>query len=182
MKWGLKMRKFKTKKLLSFWITLALTMVILFTGCSNQFLNEVTRIVTENTNNNSISPDDNNTNNTINTTGIDESGRYSSKEEVAAYINTFDKLPSNYLKKQEAIALGWESNKGNLWEVTDEMSIGGDYFGNREKLLPIKDSRKWFECDINYEGGYRNSERILFSNDGLIFYTDDHYKTFTQLY
>ena len=62
------------------------------------------------------------------------------------------------------------------------MSIGGDYFGNRENLLPNKKNRKWYECDINYNGGYRNSERIVFSNDGLIYYTSNHYESFEQLY
>ena len=62
------------------------------------------------------------------------------------------------------------------------MSIGGDYFGNYEGLLPEADGRKYTECDVNYEGGYRGGERIVFSNDGLIFYTDDHYECFTQLY
>jgi len=62
------------------------------------------------------------------------------------------------------------------------MSIGGDSFGNREGILPKKEGRKWFECDINYEGGYRGAERIVYSNDGLIYYTNDHYKTFVQLY
>jgi guanyl-specific ribonuclease Sa len=62
------------------------------------------------------------------------------------------------------------------------MSIGGDVFGNREGMLPKSDGRKWFECDINYSGGYRGAERIVYSNDGLIYYTNDHYKTFKQLY
>ena len=62
------------------------------------------------------------------------------------------------------------------------MSIGGDKFGNREGLLPKEDGRQYYECDVNYQGGYRGAERIVFSNDGLIFYTDDHYNSFTQLY
>lgn len=113
---------------------------------------------------------------------IDEDGRYTNPYEVAEYIFTFNKLPVNFITKKEAVEAGWESDKGNLWEVTDEMSIGGDYFGNREGILPKKDGRKWFECDVNYSGGYRGEERIVYSNDGLIYYTDDHYKTFTRLY
>jgi len=62
------------------------------------------------------------------------------------------------------------------------MSIGGSRFGNYEGLLPEADGRIWYECDVNYNGGYRGAERILYSNDGLIYYTDDHYKTFTKLY
>lgn len=114
--------------------------------------------------------------------GIEENKEYSSKEEVAAYINKYDKLPSNYITKKEAESLGWESSKGNLWDVADGKSIGGDRFGNREGLLPKKSGRQYYECDINYNGGYRGAERIIYSNDGLIYYTEDHYKTFDQLY
>lgn len=113
---------------------------------------------------------------------VEEDGIYSTPDLVAAYIHTFNKLPSNYITKKEAAKLGWDSDKGNLWDVTDEMSIGGDRFGNYEKLLPNADGRTWYECDVNYSGGYRGSERIVYSNDGLIYYTDDHYKSFTQLY
>ncbi len=113
---------------------------------------------------------------------IEEDGLYSTPEEVAEYIHLYNKLPQNFITKKEAIDLGWDSNKGNLWEVTDKMSIGGDSFGNREGLLPKAENRKYFECDVNYEGGFRGAERIVYSNDGLIFYTKDHYKTFEQLY
>lgn len=114
--------------------------------------------------------------------GIQEEEVYSSKGEVAGYLCRYDELPSNYLTKNEAGQLGWDNSKGNLWEVTNEMSIGGDRFGNREGLLPTKKGRVYYEADINYQGGYRNAERIVFSNDGLIFYTDDHYSSFEQLY
>ena len=112
---------------------------------------------------------------------IVEEGRYSEPAEVAEYIHTYKHLPPNYITKKEAIALGWESNQGNLWEVTDEMSIGGDVFLNREKLLPDEDGRRWYECDVNYNGGYRGGERLAYSNDGLIYHTSDHYKTFTEI-
>ena len=62
------------------------------------------------------------------------------------------------------------------------MSIGGDTSGTREARLPTADGRKWYECDVNYEGGYRGAERLVYSNDGLIYYTDDHYETFVQFY
>ena len=113
---------------------------------------------------------------------VEKDGRYTTPEDVAEYIHTFSTLPSNFITKKEAQKLGWDNKKGNLWDVTDQMSIGGDYFGNYEGLLPEEDGRKYTECDVNYEGGYRGSERIVFSNDGLIFYTNDHYKTFEQLY
>ncbi len=113
---------------------------------------------------------------------VEKDGRYTTPEDVAEYIHTFGTLPSNFITKKEAQKLGWDNKKGNLWDVTDQMSIGGDYFGNYEGLLPEADGRKYTECDVNYEGGYRGGERIVFSNDGLIFYTDDHYESFTQLY
>ena len=116
------------------------------------------------------------------TENIYESGTYTAPHGLARYIHTYGKLPNNFLTKKEALKLGWESEKGNLWDVTDKMSIGGDRFGNREGLLPKEEGRIYYECDVNYEGGYRGAERIVFSNDGLIFYTDDHYESFTQLY
>ena len=113
---------------------------------------------------------------------IDEDGYYTSKEDVALYIHTYDKLPNNFITKNEASDLGWKSNVGNLWDVTDRMSIGGDKFGNREGLLPKEDGRQYYECDINYEGGHRGAERLVYSNDGLIYYTQDHYDSFELLY
>ena len=113
---------------------------------------------------------------------VTEDGEYSSKEEVAAYLHEFGHLPDNYLTKSEAQDLGWVSSKGNLWDVAPGMSIGGDSFGNREGLLPSKKGRKYYECDIDYEGGRRNAKRIIFSNDGLIYYTEDHYESFELLY
>jgi ribonuclease T1 len=113
---------------------------------------------------------------------IDINGSYTSPEDVALYIHTFMELPQNYLTKSEATALGWNSDLRNLWEVTDHMSIGGDIFYNREGYLPNKIDRTYYECDINYSGGNRGAERIVFSNDGLVYYTEDHYASFTLLY
>ena len=107
---------------------------------------------------------------------------YSTKDEVAAYISKFHMLPPNYITKTEAQKLGWDNSKGNLWKVTQQKSIGGDRFGNLEGLLPKANGRQYYECDIDYHGGYRGAKRIIYSNDGLIFYTDDHYKTFKQLF
>ena len=118
----------------------------------------------------------------ITSSGVTEGQSYSTKDEVAAYIHQFNELPPNYLTKDEAEALGWDNAEGNLWEVTDGMSIGGDYFGNREGLLPKQSGKTYYEADIDYDGGYRGAERIVYSNDGLIFYTDDHYESFEQLY
>ncbi len=111
---------------------------------------------------------------------IDEDGWYTTPEDVALYIHTYGELPDNFITKKEAQELGWDSKKGNLWEVAEGMSIGGDYFGNREGLLPEEDD--YTECDVNYEGGFRGGERIVFSDDGDIYYTGDHYESFEQLY
>ena len=113
---------------------------------------------------------------------LDENGYYSTKEDVALYLHTYGKLPPNYVTKKEAQKAGWDSKKGNLGQVLPGMTIGGDRFGNYEGLLPKSDSRQYYECDVDYWGGYRSSKRIIYSNDGLIYYTEDHYKSFEQLY
>ena len=78
--------------------------------------------------------------------------------------------------------MGWAASEGNLWQVAPGMSIGGDRFGNREGLLPEAPGRQYYECDIDFDGKYRNEKRIVFSNDGLIYYTEDHYESFQLLY
>lgn len=113
---------------------------------------------------------------------VDKEGSYTTPEDVAEYIHTFGTLPKNFITKSEAKNLGWDSSKGNLWDVAEGKSIGGDRFGNYEGLLPEADGRKYTECDVNYVGGFRGGERLVFSNDGLIYYTNDHYQTFTRLY
>ena len=113
---------------------------------------------------------------------VQEDGTYTSKEEVAAYLNTYGHLPDNFITKKEARALGWDSKAGNLEEVAPGKRIGGDHFGNYEGILPEKKGRRYFECDIDSDGGYRGAERIVYSNDGLIYYTEDHYQTFELLY
>lgn len=112
---------------------------------------------------------------------ISESGAYTDKVRVAAYINKFSKLPHNYITKNEAKKLGWQT-RGTLDKVAPGKSIGGDKFGNYEDVLPKKQGRVYRECDIDYKKGNRNAKRIVYSNDGLIYYTGDHYKTFTKLY
>jgi len=112
---------------------------------------------------------------------LDPDGSYTSKEDVALYIHTYGCLPSNFMTKKEAREGGWEG--GSLERYFPGMCIGGDYFGNREGLLPEAKGREWTECDINTLGAdSRGAERIVFSNDGLIYYTDDHYESFTLLY
>lgn len=112
---------------------------------------------------------------------IAEDGTYTSKEDVALYIHTYGKLPSNFITKKEAEALGWTG--GSLDKYAPGKCIGGTYFGNYEGLLPAKPGRTYIECDIDTLGARsRGAKRIVFSNDGLIYYTDDHYETFELLY
>lgn len=114
-------------------------------------------------------------------TAIDEDGEYTSKEDVALYIHTYGKLPKNFIKKSEAKKLGWEG--GSLEPYAPGRSIGGDRFGNYEGLLPEAEGRRYTECDIDTMGrSSRGAKRIVFSNDGLIYYTGDHYKSFELLY
>ena len=109
---------------------------------------------------------------------VQRGGWYSSMEEVAVYLARYGILPGNYLTKREAQRLGWDSSRGNLWSVAQGRSIGGDRFGNYEGNVPDARGRKWTECDIDYQGGYRGGKRIVFSTDGLIYYTSDHYQSF----
>ena len=112
---------------------------------------------------------------------ISEDGVYTSRDEVALYIHTYGRLPDNYITKKQAQKLGWDG--GKLEPYAPGKSIGGDYFGNYEGKLPKAKGRTWTECDINTLGKRsRGAERIIFSNDGLIYYTEDHYESYTQLY
>lgn len=113
---------------------------------------------------------------------LDPNGSYTDKAQVALYLHLYGQLPSNYITKKEAEALGWDAGKGNLEDVAPGKSIGGSRFGNREELLPVEKGRNYYECDIEYGGGYRGAKRIVYSDDGLIYYTEDHYKSFELLY
>ena len=112
---------------------------------------------------------------------IAEDGWYYSKEDVALYLYTFGHLPENFITKDEARELGWEG--GSVEKYAPGCAIGGDKFGNREGILPKEKGRQYYECDIDTNGrNSRGAKRIVFSNDGLIYYTDDHYESFTLLY
>lgn len=113
---------------------------------------------------------------------VKESGEYTDKDSVALYIHLYGHVPSNYVTKTKARKAGWVNTKGNLWDVLPGKSIGGGGFYNDDGMMPDAPGREWFECDIDYEGGFRNAKRLVYSNDGLIYYTDDHYKTFQRLY
>ena len=110
---------------------------------------------------------------------IDPDGSYTTKEDVALYIHTYGCLPDNFITKNEARKLGWEG--GGLDKFAPGMCIGGDHFGNYEGLLP--EDRDYTECDIDTLGAKsRGAKRIIFSDDGLIYYTEDHYESFELLY
>ena len=110
---------------------------------------------------------------------LDPYGSYTTKEDVALYIHLYGELPLNFMTKKQARDLGWEG--GSLEPVAPGMCIGGDWFGNYEGLLP--EDREYTECDIDTRGASkRGAKRIVFSDDGLIYYTEDHYESFELLY
>ncbi|MCM1112147.1 MAG: hypothetical protein NC399_02715 [Muribaculum sp.] len=112
---------------------------------------------------------------------LDEDGSYTSCEDVALYLETYERLPGNFITKKEAQALGWTG--GSLEPYAPGKCIGGDRFGNYEKLLPEAEGRSYRECDIDTLGAdSRGAKRIVYSDDGLIYYTEDHYASFTLLY
>lgn len=115
------------------------------------------------------------------TAQIDEDGAYTTKDDVALYIHTYGHLPDNFITKKDAQALGWPG--GSLEPYAPGKCIGGSRFGNYEGLLPEADGRTYTECDIDTLGAdSRGAKRIVFSNDALIYYTEDHYKSFELLY
>ena len=112
---------------------------------------------------------------------LDPDGWYYSAEDVALYLVTYGELPSNFITKNEARDLGWEG--GSVQKYLEGAAIGGDKFGNREGILPKASGRQYYECDNDTDGkNSRGAKRIVFSNDGLIYYTEDHYESFILLY
>ena len=110
---------------------------------------------------------------------VREDGEYNDKEHVALYIHLYGKLPSNYITKKKAESLGWSG--GSLEKYAPGKSIGGSRFGNNEGRLPK--GHTYYECDIDTKGKKsRGAKRIVYSTDGMVFYTDDHYETFERLY
>ena len=101
-------------------------------------------------------------------------------EIVVKYLKEHGELPEYYITKSEAKSLGWIPSKGNLCEVAPGKAIGGDIWTNRQKSLPTKSGRRYFEADLNYNCGNRNADRVVFSNDGLVFVTHDHYRNFEE--
>ena len=116
---------------------------------------------------------------------VGEHGYYYDAEHVVLYLDAYGHLPDNYMTKEEARALGWEGGSVEAYREGAAIGgdrFGGDRFGNREGLLPEETGRTYTECDINTLGAdSRGAERLIFSNDGLYFYTSDHYASFTEL-
>lgn len=111
---------------------------------------------------------------------LEENKYYYSKDDVALYIHTYNRLPKNFITKKEARSLGWEG--GSVEKFAQGKCIGGDRFYNNEEILPVKSGRTYTECDIDTLGkNSRGAKRIVFSNDGLIFYTENHYETFEEI-
>ena len=115
---------------------------------------------------------------------VEESGLYTTKDSVAAYLCKFDKLPSNYITKDEAIALveeetGRDFSKWNFnpWTAFDFM-VGGDVYSDSEGLLP---KGSYHEADVDYHDDSRGTKRLVYASDCVIYYTADHYKTFSKL-
>lgn len=97
------------------------------------------------------------------------------------YLKNLNKLPDYYISKNLAISLGWEKEKGNLYDVAPGKMMFGGIFKNKKGKLPNTHNRIWYEVDINYTKGFRGTQRVVYSNDGLIFVTYDHYKTFIEI-
>ena len=96
-------------------------------------------------------------------------------------LKYLQELPEYYITREEAREAGWIEKKGNLADVAPGTTLFGGIFRNKKGILPQKEGRIWYEADINYIGGYRSNERIVFSNDGLVFVTRNHYETFVEV-
>ena len=100
------------------------------------------------------------------------------ERKVIDYVKVNKQLPDYYLTKSEARNQGWIASKGNLCDVLPGRAIGGDKFSNREKTLPK--GEQYFEADVNYNCGHRNADRIVFTKNGEVWLTHDHYKSFQK--
>ena len=109
-------------------------------------------------------------------------GPMEAAQELADYLFVHGELPDNFVTKREAQEMGWQTIYRNPGDISPGLAIGGDYFGNYQRLLPVVKGRKYYEADCFYNGGRRNEYRIIFSNDGHVWYTGDHYNTFIELF
>lgn len=179
------------KRIISLFLVI-LTALTLFSSCKQEavdfildtaidMLEETTTAPTESAPSESTSSQDSEEPPDSQSPQLAEDGSYTTKEDVALYLHLYERLPKNFITKKEAQSLGWSG--GNLEPYAPGKCIGGDRFGNYEGLLPEKKGRSYQECDIDTLGAKeRGAKRIVFSNDGLIYYTPDHYKSFELLY
>ena len=164
------MKSTKNKKITAFLLLTVFLLAAMLSGCDFYAVMPISG--TGNT-------DSNSSDNAI--IEISEDGIYDTKDEVALYLDTYGHLPDNYITKSEAKKAGWSGRE--LESYCPGKCIGGDKFGNREGNLPAKKGRVWYECDIDTLGAKeRGAKRVVYSNDGLIYYTQDHYETFELLY
>ena len=109
-------------------------------------------------------------------------GPMDAAQELADYIFEHGELPDYFITKKEAEAQGWKTTYRYVGDIGPGITIGGDYFGNYERLLPVVKGRKYYEADCYYLSGPRNAYRLIYSNDGHYYYTGDHYETFEELF
>ena len=98
-----------------------------------------------------------------------------------AWLLYRNRLPDYYVTKDVAKAYGYRRKKNNLADVLPGHMIGGDVFLDKLGKLPHILGRTWYEADIDYTYGKRNLKRVLYSNDGLVFVSEDHYQTFYEI-
>jgi hypothetical protein len=113
-----------------------------------------------------------------NTASQDPIEKLTEERTVISYVKQNRRLPDYYITKNEARKQGWNPSKGNLCDVLPGKAIGGDKFGNREGRLP--DGEKYFEADVNYHCGSRQADRIIFTRNGEVYLTKNHYKSFEK--
>ena len=147
-------------------IALLLAGVLLLTGCGQKAVRDTAEVTTAFT--------------VVTAAPEEEAGPITDPQGIADYLFAHGELPPNFITKAEAQALGWDC--GDLSRYAPGKSIGGDTFGNYEGQLPKAKGWKFRECDVRYSGGKRGAERIVYSNDGHVWYTADHYETFTELF
>lgn len=101
-------------------------------------------------------------------------------EKVISYVKSHGDLPNYYISKAQAKKIGWDPQEENLCDILPGKAIGGDQFSNREGKLPQKEGRQYFEADLNYGCGSRSADRMIYSNDGLVYITTDQYRSFEK--
>lgn len=157
---------------IKYWMLLAIVILLAGYGVGTYLIYRFTPRVTANERCNEVSDNENE---------LDEAGEYYTKTEVAAYLDRFGKLPENYITTTQAKDKGWRS--GFLDPYAPGKCIGGDLFKDERQRLPVKNGRIYYECDINtLYARSRGKKRLVYSNDGLILYTEDNFRTYELLY